>query len=87
MAISAMFCKQVLKMPLELLPRTERKEILDKLGIDTKEVTNEVYREELVLNRVQQFCSVYNKLEQKRKEVGKEVGLQDVKQATLRATT
>lgn len=85
-ALSALFCSQVLKMPLDLMPRTERKEILQNLGVDVTELGNEPYVQELVVDRIKRFATVYNQFEEKRKEVGCDVGLRDAKEATVKTS-
>lgn len=82
-AVSAMFCEQVLKMPLDLMSRSGRKEVLQGLGVDVDQLQDKDYQEGLVLNRIKQFCGVLEELDMKRQEVGKEFGLVDAKQATF----
>ncbi|KAJ3518370.1 hypothetical protein NM208_g14536 [Fusarium decemcellulare] len=80
-AVAAIFCGQVLSIRLDLMSRTDRKGVLKALGVDVDELKEEDYRQQLALNRIEQFCSSFEEFDKKRKEVGDEFGIKDVKQA------
>ncbi|KAF4467191.1 hypothetical protein FALBO_5920 [Fusarium albosuccineum] len=80
-AVAAIFCGQVLSMRLDLMSRTDRKCVLQALGVDVDELKEEDYRQELVLSRIRQFCSSFEEFDRKRQEVGDEFGIRDVKEA------
>lgn len=82
-AFSALFCKQVLKMPLELMPRSERKETLALLGVDIAKLGNETWTDESITDQVQNFATELNDFEKLRQEVGKDAGLRDANAITM----
>ncbi|KAH7125859.1 hypothetical protein EDB81DRAFT_860559 [Dactylonectria macrodidyma] len=82
-AFSAIFCEQVLKIPLELLPRLEQKETLELLGVDITKLGNEVYTKQFIMDRVKNFASRLNDVEKLRQEIGKDAGLSDVDKGTI----
>ncbi|OBT68623.1 hypothetical protein VE03_01809 [Pseudogymnoascus sp. 23342-1-I1] len=81
-AALTMFCEEVLNIPLDLMSIQERRGILQEFGVDVNELKNGEYRKELVRSRIEQFCFVFKKLEEKRKEIGKDFGITDAKCAT-----
>lgn len=57
-AVAAIFCCQVLNMPLELMGDHEKKCTLENLGIDADALSHQEYREELIQDRIKRFCSL-----------------------------
>ncbi|KAH6991257.1 hypothetical protein BKA56DRAFT_667745 [Ilyonectria sp. MPI-CAGE-AT-0026] len=81
-AFSALFCKQVLKIPLELMPRSEQKETLALLGVDIVKLGNQTWTDESIMFRVEKFAAELNDIEKLRQEVGKDAGLRDANAIT-----
>lgn len=82
LAFSALFCKQVLKMPLELMPRSEQKETLALLGVDIVKLGNQTWTDESIMYEVENFAAELNDIEKLRKDVGKDAGLRDANAIT-----
>lgn len=66
-------------MPLDLMSRNDQKEVLQALGVDVDELKYENYRKALIINRITEFCSAFEQVEKKRKEIGEDFGLRDTK--------
>lgn len=84
LATAALFCEQVLKMPLHLMSRTDRKVLLEALGVDSDEVQHDDYRREFIVDRLNQFCAAFDQFDKKRQEIGRDLGIKDVKEATFK---
>ncbi|KAH6988927.1 hypothetical protein BKA56DRAFT_246790 [Ilyonectria sp. MPI-CAGE-AT-0026] len=77
LALTAVYCSQVLKMPLELMARNQQKIILKALGVDVEKLQTPEYDEELVAMRMDRFCKVYKSLEKARGAVADDLCVQD----------
>ncbi len=54
-AVAAMYARQILNMPMEMMGDHEKTTILDRLGIDVDALSHEGYRQELLQDRIKKF--------------------------------
>lgn len=73
--MAAIFCSQVLKIPLNLLSRTDCTDFLEALGFNVDNMKEEDYQSETILLRIIEFCNMFNSFNEKRKEVSAKFGI------------
>lgn len=64
-SIAFVFCWQVLRTPLEQMSRTEHKRLLGALGVDLNATGGEYWSRDVVFQRIEDFCTLFEKFETK----------------------